>query len=109
MKIKKMAPGISIIVLGVSDVDQKKGDSLETNPNVEIIREAQRKAAFRAGCAFWDVFKAMGGRNSMAAWVAHKPELGAADYIHFTPAGANLVAEMFYRALLLEIYSQNHN
>jgi hypothetical protein len=109
MKIKKMAPGISIIVLGVSDVDQKKGDSLVTNPNVEIIREAQKKAAFRAGCAFWDVYKAMGGRNSMASWVAHKPELGTADYIHFTPAGANLIAEMFYRALLLEIFSQNRN
>ncbi len=108
-RIKKMAPGISIIVLGVSDVDQKKGDSLVTNPNVEIIREAQRKAAFRAGCAFWDVFKAMGGRNSMAAWVNHKPELGTSDYIHFTPAGANLVAEMFFRALLLEIYGQSHN
>jgi len=106
MKIRKMAPGVPLIMLGVSDVDQKKGDSLVTNPNVEVIREAQRKAAFRAGCAFWDVFKAMGGRNSMAAWVAHNPELGTPDYIHFTPAGANLIAEMFYRALLLEIYNQ---
>lgn len=105
MKLKKMAPETSIIVLGVSDVSKKEGASFITHPNVEIIRTAQRKAAFRAGCAFWDVFSAMGGRNSMVAWVEHQPPLGEKDFIHFTSAGAGIIAEMFYRALMYEIYN----
>ena len=105
MKLRNMAPETSIIVLGVSDVSKKEGTSFITHPNVEIIRSAQRKAAFRAGCAFWDVFSAMGGKNAMAAWVEHEPPLGEKDFIHFTPAGAGIIAEMFYRALMYEVYN----
>ena len=96
------APDASIILIGVSDVSRKEGLHYTSYPNIEKIRDAQRNAARRAGVAFWDCFKAMGGKNSMAAWENTTPPLASKDFIHFTYRGANLIAEMFYSALMFE-------
>ena len=44
----------------------------------------------------------MGGYNSMPSFVNADPALASTDYVHFTELGVNLVAEMFYNALMLE-------
>ena len=49
--LKANNPGINILVIGVSDMSTKEGADYVSYPNVEKIRNAQRKAAFRAGCA----------------------------------------------------------
>ncbi len=100
--IQTALPSASIIIIGVSDVSRKEGLSYTSYPNIEKIRNAQKIAAFRAGVPFWDCFKAMGGKNSMAAWENAKPPLASKDFIHFTYRGANLIAEMFYAALMSE-------
>jgi hypothetical protein len=100
--LKNIAPDISIIVIGVSDMSIKKGDFYETYPNIEMIRDAQKNAAFRAGCGFWDLYEAMGGKNSMPSWVFAEPPLAAKDFTHFNTAGARIVAEMFYSAFISE-------
>lgn len=99
------APDASIILIGVSDVSRKEGLHYTSYPNIEKIRDAQRNAAHRAGVAFWDCFKAMGGKNSMATWENANPPLASKDFIHFTYRGANLIAEMFYSALMYEYES----
>jgi hypothetical protein len=38
----------------------------------------------------------------MASFVHADPPLASTDYVHFTNLGVNLVAEMFYNALMLE-------
>jgi hypothetical protein len=48
------------------------------------------------------MYKAMGGRNSMPAWVNADPPLAASDYVHFNPRGAKTIAQMFYNAFILE-------
>jgi hypothetical protein len=78
----------------------RDGGQYVSYPNVEKIRDAQRDAAFRAGAAFWDCFEAMGGRNSMPAWAFATPALASKDFVHFTLRGSNLIAEMFYSALM---------
>ncbi|MFN8205784.1 MAG: hypothetical protein U0T82_00045 [Bacteroidales bacterium] len=103
--LKRTNPGVSCIIMGISDVAGKNGNGIETMKNVELIRDAQREAARITNCAFWDTFKAMGGRNSMPAWVANAPPLAQKDFIHFTPKGADLVGEMLYNAMMLEYFS----
>ena len=49
-----------------------------------------------------DLYEAMGGYNSMPSFVQAVPSLASADYIHFNNLGINLVAEMFYNALMVE-------
>ena len=73
-------------------------------PNIEQIRDAQRNAAFRSGSAFWDLYEAMGGHNSMVSWVHNDPPQAEADYTHFNPAGARVIGKMMYDALIEEYY-----
>lgn len=100
--LRKVAPQASILVVGVSDMSRKEGEVYTTYPNVEKIRDAQRKAAFKAGCAFWDLYSAMGGKDSMPSWVFAKPALANKDFTHFTPKGALLVSEMLFKSLMHE-------
>lgn len=100
--LKSLAPDVSILVVGVSDMSQKEGENYVSYPNIEPIRDAQRNAAFKAGCAFWDLYEAMGGKNSMPSWVFAEPALANKDFTHFTPKGAMLVSEMLFKALMSE-------
>lgn len=98
--IKKMAPNASIIFIGPADMSVKDGTDYITHPQLEIMRDAIKKAALETGCAFFDMYDCMGGSNSMASWVDQK--LAARDYIHFSPQGARKIATLFYSALISE-------
>ncbi len=98
--LKGVNPGVSVILIGVSDMSRKVNGRFESYPNIERIRDAQRNAAFRAGAAFWDCYTAMGGHNSMPAWVYASPPLASKDFVHFTLRGSNIIAEMFYSSLM---------
>ncbi len=96
--IKKIAPGVSIMVIGPADMSIKDGDTYITYPLLEDVRNAIRSAAFQTNCAFFDMYDCMGGRNSMVSWVDQG--IAATDYIHFSPAGARKIAVLLYSALM---------
>jgi len=98
--IKKLAPSASIIFVGPSDMSVKQGSDYVTCPYLEETRDAIRKAALDFGCAFFDMYDCMGGRNSMPSWVDQK--LAAPDYTHFSPQGARKMATLLYTALINE-------
>lgn len=102
--IKKIDPDLPVIVMSVSDVARKnpQGTWYESYPNISRIRDVQRKAAFKAGYAFWDLYEAMGGKNSMAAWAFAEPPLGHTDFTHFTNKGARIISQMLYNAIIME-------
>ncbi len=100
--LKGLRPDISIIVIGVSDMSRNNRGKYESYPNIEKIRDAQRNAAFRAGCAFWDMYEAMGGKNSMPSWVNANPSLARPDFTHFSWKGSTVIAKMFYEALMYD-------
>lgn len=97
--LKSLHPDACVLVVSVSDRARRKGTRYESYPSVEVIRQAQKNAAMKAGCAFWDLRDAMGGQNSMSSWVNNKPSLAQSDYTHFNANGAKLVGEMLYNAL----------
>jgi lysophospholipase L1-like esterase len=99
---KELVPGVPIVVIGPADMSIRENGIFKTYPQLEPIRDALRQATLESGFAFWDLYEAMGGSNSMPSFVHADPPLASTDYIHFTPKGANLVAEMFYNALMLE-------
>jgi hypothetical protein len=59
-----------------------------------------KKSCFEAGAAYWDLFGAMGGVNSMPSWVSQG--LAGNDYIHFTPKGSSYASQLFYDAFIAE-------
>jgi hypothetical protein len=100
--IKRILPGVPVIVIGPSDMSIKVNDVYITYPNLEGVRDAMRRATLESDFVFWDMYEAMGGKNSMPSWVAAHPSLAASDYVHFNYRGAKIIAEMFSSALLNE-------
>jgi lysophospholipase L1-like esterase len=98
--VKSVRPEAQIIVIGPSDMSMKEGEDYVTYPYMEAVIEQMKRAAHEAGAAYWDLYSAMGGRNSMPVWV--EKGLAGEDYIHFTNAGSKYTSEMFVKALLLE-------
>ncbi len=109
LTLKRLRPSACIIVIGPSDKSIKEREYYVTYPLLESVRDALKDATFRAGGVFWDMYEAMGGYNSMPAWVEADPPLASPDYIHFSPRGARLIGNMFYNALIWEYqqYKQN--
>jgi len=106
--VQKAVPNASIVLIGPSDMSTKDGEFYVTYPMLEAVRDALKQAAFKAGVGYWDMYEAMGGQNSMPSWVAADPPLAGTDYTHFTPRGARIISEFFYKALIIEYDSYNN-
>ncbi|MFC2090820.1 hypothetical protein ACFLT1_08590 [Bacteroidota bacterium] len=100
--LQDLFPEVAIIVIGPSDMATKENGAFLTYPMLEPVRDVLREVALETGCAFWDMYEAMGGRNSIQEFVRAEPPLASTDYIHFTQKGANMMAGMFSDALMLE-------
>jgi len=61
-----------------------------------------KNAAFKADCGYWDLYEAMGGKNSMPSWVFAEPPLATTDFVHFNAKGAKIISKMFYNAFIFE-------
>jgi alginate O-acetyltransferase complex protein AlgI len=97
--LKEVAPGIPVLVIGVTDMAAVEGDSIASFKNIPAIISAQREAAIKAGAAFWDPYEAMGGRSSIIRWAEKKPPLAQTDYVHFTYPGADTLSQMLADAM----------
>ena len=110
-RIKRTCPGAAIIIIGPSDMSTKQKDRFVTYKNLPELVEAMKNVALETGCGYWNMYNAMGGKNSMPSWVNAEPELARPDYVHFSTRGARLIANMFYNALIFEYnnYLQEKN
>ncbi|GAB5538281.1 MAG: hypothetical protein Salg2KO_03840 [Salibacteraceae bacterium] len=106
--IKEAVPGVAVLVIGPSDMSRKVEDYYETYPLLESVRDELKHAAFSAGAGYWDMYEAMGGKNSMPSWVGADPALAVSDYTHFSPRGARVISEFFFKALMIEYDAYNN-
>lgn len=100
--IRSMCPNASILVVGPSDMSVKIKDTYETYPILDTMINELKATALKNKCAYWDIYKAMGGKNSMPKWVEADPPLAATDYTHFSPQGAHIISNMLYNSLIVE-------
>ncbi len=100
IRLKNLFPETSFLLIGVSDRSIKKGNEMITMPGIFVLRDVQRKIAFKSQIAFWDLFEAMGGENSMVKYTEANPPLGAKDYTHLTFRGGRKIAKRLADALL---------
>ena len=105
--LKKLCPGAPVLFIGPSDMSTKEGTGWVTRPWVEETNAALKKHALANGAAYFDLYTAMGGRNSMVSWVEADPPLAAPDYTHFSPQGASKMAELFCTALFNDLQALN--
>lgn len=100
-RVRSLAPGATVVFIGPSDMSTTVKGKRQTYPLLPEIIDSLKSAALSSGAAYWDIYSAMGGRNSMKAWVEATPPLAGSDYVHFTPKGSAMVGEMFSDDLLL--------
>jgi len=99
-RVKKARPEAQILVIGPSDMATLIDEEYQTYPLMEYFISTWKAASLEAGAAYWDMYRAMGGKNSMVAWV----EKGWAgnDHTHFSNAGMKAISSLLMKALLLE-------
>jgi lysophospholipase L1-like esterase len=100
--LKKNFPEASFLLLSVSDRSSNASGEYKTMRAVPALRDAQRLIAQRTGIAFWDMYEAMGGENSMVRFTNAQPPLGARDYTHLTFKGGKKLAGALAKSLLFE-------
>ena len=98
--LKKAFPNTSFLMLSVHDKSMKKGNKFVTDPSILKLLKTQINIAKETDIAFWNLFEAMGGRNSMPTWVDSNPPMAFRDYIHFNDHGAKKVADLLSDALM---------
>ncbi len=98
--LKRLNPDMAIVAIGPSDMSTLIDGYQETYPMLPYAVELLKKSALEVGVGYWDLYEAMGGRNSMPAWV--EKGLAGSDYIHFSNKGAKIASQLFYDAFIAE-------
>ena len=110
-KLKAAFPDTPILLLSVSDRSQRRQGNFVTMPVIPVLIQAQEKIAYDNKLLFWNLFEAMGGENSMAAFANAKPALANKDYTHLNFAGGRVIGLSFARSFIFEVekYQKRRN
>jgi hypothetical protein len=101
-QLKTYFPKSSFLLLSVSDRSSNSSGEFKTMNAIPAMRNAQRLIAQQTGIAFWDLYQAMGGENSMVKLVESSPALAAKDYTHLNFRGGKRIAGAMVKSLLHE-------
>lgn len=96
-RIHSCCPNAKILFIGPSDMSTRdgNGDFVSYSCLPKLV-ESLCQMANTHGAAFWSIYHAMGGHNTMAAWV--NQGLAGPDYIHFTQRGADIMGDRLSKA-----------
>lgn len=92
--IRACAPQASILFIGPSDMSTNIDGQMTTYPLVPYMDKLLKKMAAEEQIAYWSMYDAMGGKDSMVRWVENG--LAGSDYVHFTRSGANNIGKKLY-------------
>ncbi len=98
--LKEAFPNASILMIGTQDKSIRINGKFVTDPTIFKLLKAQLEIIKKANVAYWNLFEAMGGINSMHTWVTNNPPLASQDHIHFNLQGGKKVAQLFVESLL---------
>ena len=96
--VRAGAPDASCLVVSPLDQLEWRDETMPPRDAVPAMVAAQRRAAQANGCAFWDVYKWMGGRGASRAWQSRG--FLAKDFQHPTSQGAERIAAALYAGLV---------
>lgn len=99
-RLQRLFPDANLLLLGVSDRSYQEVGEYVTMPAVLALMHEQRKVAQQTQIPFWNMFKAMGGENSMVSYVDNN--WASKDYTHLSFRGGREVAKSLLNAIILE-------
>ncbi|WP_304961369.1 hypothetical protein [uncultured Duncaniella sp.] len=95
--VRQCYPRADILLMGVGDRGEKRGGVVRSMATAPAMISAQRNAARKAHCLFWDTREAMGGEDAVVEWC--NAGLINKDYIHMTHKGGARLADALFNAL----------
>lgn len=122
-------PGTACLMVGPPAFGAKRHGQRIPNPNIDALQLVLKKLAAEQRCAYFDLYRWMGGEGAMERWFAQGPKvveslqraydlkldatlvekarsgelpLLGKDLVHMHTAGYHLVAEVVYAALMVE-------
>jgi hypothetical protein len=98
--LKNCFPEASFLLISVPDRSYKADEGFATIPAIPFLVECQKRIAKKTEIAFWNLYQAMGGTNSMIGWVKHTPPWAALDYTHLSHYGSRKMADMLAGAIM---------
>jgi lysophospholipase L1-like esterase len=93
-KIRAGAPDAGCLIVTPLDQGTRKGTQAGTKPMLATLVAQQRAIAAAKGCAFWDAWSAMGGKDSIVAWGRRKPPLAWTDLLHLSTDGQAIIGNL---------------
>ena len=99
--IRKCYPNADILLMGIGDRGSKRGTEVHSMSSCKYMVDAQREAARRARCLFWDTREAMGGEDAIVEWV--RQGWANKDYIHLNHKGSPHLAEPLFNAIQINL------
>jgi lysophospholipase L1-like esterase len=99
-RVRAALPNVALLLVSPMDRGTHSGGKVITMPSIPKIVEMQRRVAAESNCAFFNLFKAMGGEGTMAKWHEGKNHLVSGDLTHPTADGAEKVGALIYQALM---------
>ena len=97
--LKTYLPNIPVLVIGIADAAHLDEGEIKSYDHLPQIRDAQQQIALEYGFAFFDLYKAMGGKGSIIKWADAEPPRALSDYIHFTKRGGKEAARLIWSPL----------
>ncbi|MBT1711221.1 hypothetical protein KK062_23455 [Fulvivirgaceae bacterium PWU5] len=93
--LREFNPQAKFILVTPPDSFRKK---IKPNPGIETLRQHIIQYAVENGLAFWDMYKATGGKGSAMQW--KNKGLLRPDGIHFSRDGYAYQGDLFYQAIM---------
>ena len=95
--LRQCCPNAKILFVGPSDMSTRLRGQLQTYPVIPELIDSLAATAVSHGAAYWSIYHAMGGHNTMPEWT--RQGLAGQDYIHFSQRGADLMGDRLCQAL----------
>lgn len=99
--VRSCFPRADILLMGVGDRGEKRGAQVRSMATAPAMISAQRDAARRAHCLFWDTREAMGGEDAVVEW--SNAGLINKDYVHMSHKGGARLAKELFNAIQHEL------
>lgn len=96
--LHRCAPSATILFVGPSDMSTRLRGQLQTYPIIPELIDSLAATATAHDAAYWSIYHAMGGHNSMQQWT--RQGLAGSDYIHFSQKGADAMGELLSQGLM---------
>ena len=98
--IRKGFGNVPILLVSTSDIGYKYDGKYMTEKGVPYMVATQKEIARNNKVAFWNLYQAMGGENTMVNWVEGDTVFACKDYTHLNSVGAKKVGDLFFDKLM---------